>query len=197
MAKTGGPADYESRVAQIRLANQWGREFEEDVRNACKFYREKGLARLYKAPPPPRGTTTSNVGGVAPVDFTGRLCDDRNGKGQGAGTRVAFECKHITRTATWKFDDNRMSQAHFLARIKKHGGIAFVLFGDRTLNKVWLCASVEQLAKGMHVNVRNVVDGEVLSQLPEVPYVDVVLDGKPVRIPDFLPVALKYCVSGG
>ena len=178
----------EAISAQLKKANANGRAFEDAVSVSAREWRIAGIAKIRKSYAPSRTEAgTGGVGGAAPVDFTGELAD---------GTKVAFECKNLTRTASYTHDKDRPHQLVYLRRVRHHGGLAFLLFYDSDLGVAFIGADLDTLAQGGAIPVRSVKnEHEFVAFLP---MVDVELHPTtflPVRLPTLLTIARQTCAN--
>lgn len=171
--------------AIVKRAGSNGRMLEEAVSATMAIHRADGTAKIRKSYPTGRASGGyGGVGGAAPVDFTGTFGE----------RKVAFECKHITRAATYVHDMDRAHQLQYLTRARHHGGLAFLLLYDGDLRVAFICGDIAALLCGP-VPVRNVArSGRYVAHLPTT-YTSVDADGILHSLPNLLRDAEHHCAK--
>ncbi|MFL5561746.1 MAG: hypothetical protein ACJ79K_09755 [Gemmatimonadaceae bacterium] len=153
--------DSRARLTRAR-AKQSGRDFEMEIELANECYERRGLATVYRHHPAVEGWgRTLRVVGKGPADFSGvvRLTT-------GAAIAVAFDCKVVSGSASYRHAPRDRHQLESLVRFRDTGGRAFLLLCCRVLDRVWLLDDLDTLLHGDRIEIRRRTDDGFTHLLP-------------------------------
>ena len=119
--------DWNRRTWIASMSNARGRLFEDMVKGGCRYYKDRGRAKIEKMPEPFRVIDKDRCNGIATIRFTAHAQPDFIGCLAG-GTCIAFEAKY---TDTEKLSSRVLTktQAAALQEYYEHGAMAAVCAG--------------------------------------------------------------------
>ncbi len=127
----------EQRVRESYLKANMGMNFEKDVTRSCDFYREKGIADIYKRPTPIKIVKMSKdkPGMIQEAYFEEKSTTDYVGIYK--GKYIDFECKETIHDQI-PYHMIREQQYRHLDSIIQKGGIGFFLVSFKAVQEVYL-----------------------------------------------------------
>lgn len=130
----------EERVRDSYIKSNMGMSFEKDITKCCDFYREQGIADIYKRPTPIKVVKMSKErpGMISEAYFEEKSTTDYVGIYK--GKYIDFECKETIHD-TVPYHMIREQQYEHLRFINKLGGIGFFLVSFKTAQEVYLIKS--------------------------------------------------------
>lgn len=133
-------SEYKSEEQKVResyLKANMGMNFEKDVTRSCDFYREKGLADIYKRPTPIKVVKMSKErpGMIQEAYFEEKSTTDYVGIYK--GKYIDFECKETIHDYI-PYHMIREQQYRHLDSIIQKGGIGFFLVSFKAVQEVYL-----------------------------------------------------------
>ena len=142
----------EEKIRDSYIKRNMGMEFEKDISKCCDFYREKGIADIYKRPTPIKVVKMSKEkpGMIQEAYFEAKSITDYVGIYK--GKYIDFECKETIHDEV-PYHMIREQQYEHLRFIQSLGGIGFFLVSFKSVQEVYLIkASVilEEIAKRKH-----------------------------------------------
>lgn len=125
------------RARDKYIKSNMGMAFEADVTKSCEYYREKGLASIYKRPTPIRivRMSKSKKGMIEEAYFEEKSTTDYVGIYK--GRYIDFECKETIHESI-PYHMIREQQYRHLEEISKMGGIGFFLVSFKSVQEVYL-----------------------------------------------------------
>lgn len=125
------------RIRDSMIKRNMGMAFESDVSKSCDFYREKGLADIYKRPTPIKVVKMSKTkkGMIEEAYFQEKSTTDYVGIYR--GKYIDFECKETIHDEV-PYHMIREQQFRHLELITKLGGIGFFLVSFKKVQEVYL-----------------------------------------------------------
>lgn len=117
-----------------------GMHLENDVISSCKYFKDMGMAAIYKRPTPIRvwKVDKTNPNKITEAHFDQKSTTDFVGVYR--SKYIDFECKE-TKEDTLHFQNIRSQQVEHLALVKKLGGIGFFLVSFTQRHEVYLLDS--------------------------------------------------------
>lgn len=114
-----------------------GMNLENDVISSCKYYREMGMAAIYKRPTPIRvwKVDKTNPNKITEAHFDQKSTTDFVGVYR--SRYIDFECKE-TKEDTLHFQNIRPQQVEHLALVQRLGGIGFFVVSFTQRHEVYL-----------------------------------------------------------
>lgn len=130
----------EDRARDKYIKANMGMDFESDVSKSCDFFREKGIADIYKRPTPIKVVkmSKSHPGMIEEAYFEEKSTTDYVGIYK--GRYIDFECKETIHDSV-PYHMIREQQFAHLAFIDKLGGIGFFLVCFKVAQEVYLLPS--------------------------------------------------------
>lgn len=127
----------EERVRDSMIKRNMGMDFEKDISRSCDYFREKGLADIYKRPTPIRIVKMSKEkpGMIQEAYFEAKSTTDYVGIYK--GKYIDFECKETIHDEV-PYHMIREQQYEHLRFVLKLGGIGFFLVCFKTVQEVYL-----------------------------------------------------------
>ncbi len=128
------------KVRESMIKSNMGMAFESDVTKSCDFYREKGLADIYKRPTPIKVVKMSKTknGMIEEAYFEEKSTTDYVGIYK--GRYIDFECKETIHDEI-PYHMIREQQYRHLENIMRLGGIGFFLVSFKRAQEVYLINS--------------------------------------------------------
>lgn len=127
----------EDRARDKYIKANMGMNFEKDVSKSCDYYREKGLADIYKRPTPIKVVKMSKTrpGMIEEAYFEEKSTTDYVGIYK--GKYIDFECKETIHDSV-PYHMIREQQFLHLETITSLGGIGFFLVSFKSVQEVYL-----------------------------------------------------------
>lgn len=126
----------QEKTITTNYANR-GMDFEHAVNLTNAYYKEKGLALIYKRPTPIHITKVDYTHArIKDAYFEKQSTTDYNGVYK--GKYIDFECKETKSTTSLPLHNISKHQIEHLQNVVHHGGIAFFLIYFASLNEVYL-----------------------------------------------------------
>ena len=149
--KTENQTEQE-RIRNSAIKSNMGMHFEADIEKCCDFYREKGVADIYKRPTPIRIVKMSkeHPGMISEAYFQEKSTTDFVGIYK--EKYIDFECKETIHDRV-PYSMIREQQYRHLAFILKLGGIGFFLVSFKNAQEVYLMKAqviLDKVKDGSH-----------------------------------------------
>ncbi len=140
------------RARDKYIRSNMGMDFENDISKCCDFYREKGIADIYKRPTPIKivKMSKSKPGMIEEAYFEAKSTTDYVGIYK--GKYIDFECKETIHDAV-PYHMIREQQYRHLEFILSLGGIGFFLVSFKSHQEVYLMKAsliLEEIKKKNH-----------------------------------------------
>jgi recombination protein U len=125
------------RIRESMIKSNMGMQFESDVTKSCDFYRQKGIADIYKRPTPIKVVKMSKAhpGMIEEAYFEEKSTTDYVGIYK--GRYIDFECKETIHDEI-PYHMIREQQYRHLEFILKLGGVGFFLVSFKRAGEVYL-----------------------------------------------------------
>lgn len=149
--KTENKTEQE-RVRDSYIKRNMGMDFEKDISKCCDYYRERGIADIYKRPTPIKVVKMSKEkpGMIAEAYFEAKSTTDYVGIYK--GKYIDFECKETIHDEVPYHMIREQQYAH-LKFIDQLGGLGFFLVSFKTAQEVYLMRAdiiLEEIEKKRH-----------------------------------------------
>ena len=165
-------------VNKVKTYGNRGMTLEDDLNLTNNYYLENNIAIIHKKPTPIQVTKTS-LNKITLAYFKEPSTTDYNGLYK--GKYIDFEAKE-TKSLRFPFRNISEHQINHLARVSRHGGIAFIIIAFTSVGEVYLLDAsimVERFFhdKKQHISYDEVKEsGHLIKQgyQPRLAYLDVI-----------------------